>query len=106
MYQSVPSTFGISLMSGASRWLDAAARGGVIVSAAPTSAIASIIVVTRPAILLAFSIGHLSDLRTVVPSRPARALAMRQRLRVITPLICEVPAKLMPPDDDWNRACR
>src|SRR5208282_3608902 len=75
MYQSVPSTFGISVMSGASRWLDAVARGGVIVSAAPTSAIANIIVVTRPAILLAFSIGHLSDLRTVVPPgpRPSRA---------------------------------
>src|SRR5579864_914343 len=54
MYQSVPSTLGISVMSGASRWLDAAARGGMTVNAAQ-KAIAHTVVM----ILLAFSIGSL-----------------------------------------------
>src|SRR6266851_3126496 len=58
MYQSVPSTFGISVMSGASRWLDAAARGGMTVNAAQ-KAIAHTVVMVLSAILLAFSIGSL-----------------------------------------------
>jgi hypothetical protein len=56
MYQSVPSTFGISVMSGASRWLDAAPRGGMTVNATQ-KAIAHTVVMILSAILLAFSIG-------------------------------------------------
>src|SRR5258708_36912254 len=73
MYQSAPSTFGISVMSGASRWLDAVARSGVIAITAPTKTIAHnivvILVMIWPAIVLVVSIRFLPDLSTVVPQR-------------------------------------
>src|SRR5271163_161281 len=65
MYQSVPSTFGISVTSGASRWLEAVARGSAVVSAAPTRAIAHIagmiLAVVWLAIPLAVLIGLLPN---------------------------------------------
>src|SRR5580700_5355330 len=88
MYQSVPSTFGISVMSGASRWLDAAARGGMTVNAAQ-KALTHTMVTILPAILLAFSIGSLR-LRTVVPTaRDPRGSGAMKRARTFR--TCRAP---------------